>query len=101
MIIDSVLDSVSKTSGDLIHRANDIRAFVEHFFAVDLRNVVEIDINGEPNQVKVEQIYRGATFKNDSVAKERMLVKFSEEFSKTKSLFEAVWWEASCIGYSL
>jgi hypothetical protein len=101
MIIDSVLDSVSKTGSDLVHGANDIGTFGEHFFAVDLRNVVEVDIHGETNQVKVEQIYRGTAFKNDSVAKEGVLVEFSEEFTKTKNLFEVVRWEATCIGYSL
>lgn len=30
-----------------------------------------------------------------------MLVELSEEFTKTKNLFEIVWWEASCIGYGL
>src|ERR1700678_3742235 len=101
MIIDSVLDSVSKTGSDLGPRANDIRGFGKHFFAVDLRNVVEIDVHGEPNQVKVEQIYRGTALQNDSVAKEGMLVELSEEFTKPKELFQVVWREAGCIGYDL
>jgi hypothetical protein len=101
MIIDAVLDSVSKTSGDLVHGANDIRTFGEHLFALDLRDVVEVDINGETNQIEVEQIYRGAALKNDSVAKEGMFVELIEEFTKTKDLFQVVWWEASCIGYGL
>lgn len=101
MIIDTVLDSVSKTSSDLLHGANDIRTFGEHLFALDLRDVVEVDINGETNQDKAEQIYRGAALKNDSVAKERMLVELSEEFTKTKDLLQVVWWEVSYIGYGL
>jgi hypothetical protein len=101
MIIDTVLDPVSKTRGDLGHGANDIRTFGEHLFALDLRDVVEIDINGETNQIKVEQIYRGTALKNDSVAKEGMLVELSEELTKMKDCFQVVWWEAGCIGYGL
>ena len=101
MIIDTVLDSISKTSSDLAHGANNIRTFGEHLLAIGLRNVVEIDVNGEPNQVKVEQIYRGAALQNDSVAKEGMLVELSEEFTKPKELFQVVWREAGCIGYDL
>ncbi len=62
---------------------------------LNLRDVVEIDVNGETNQLKVEQIYRGAALKNDSVAKEWMFVELSEEFTMTKDLFEVVWREAA------
>jgi hypothetical protein len=99
MIVDAVLDSVSKTGSDLVHGANDIRTLGEHLFTLDLRDVVEIDINGETNQVKVEQIYRGTALKNDSLAKEGVLVELGKHFTKTKDLFQAVRWEAACIGY--
>jgi hypothetical protein len=48
MIIDTILDSVSKTGSDLVHGANDIQTFGEHLLAIGLRNVVEIDVNGDP-----------------------------------------------------
>ena len=83
------------------HGANDIRAFGEHLLSLDVRDIVEIDINGETNQVKAEQIDGGAALQHEPVAQGEMLVELGKEFTKTKNLFQVVGWEAGCIGDGL
>ena len=48
MIIDTILDLVSDTYSDLFDSLNDVRALAEHFFAINVRDVVQIDVHGEP-----------------------------------------------------
>lgn len=96
MIIGAVLDLVSEADSDLFDSLNNVRALAEHFFAIDVRDVVQIDVHGEACQVEVEQVERGAALENEFVAKEGMFVKLGEQFSKTKELLEVVGLKAGC-----
>jgi hypothetical protein len=98
MIIYAILKFVSEAGSDLFDGSNDFGSLRQHLFAIDVRDVVQIDVHGEPRQVEVEQIQRSATFQHELAAKEGMFVKLREEFAKTKEFLEVVGVEAGCFG---
>lgn len=49
---------------------NDIGTFGEHLFAINLGDVVQVDIDGQTGQIEIEEIDRGTTLENQSIAKE-------------------------------
>ena len=90
VIIGAVLQFVSQAGGDLLDGFYDIGAVSEHFLSVDMRDVVEIDVHGEPRQAEIEQVESGATFENEFSAKEGVFVELGEEFAKPEDFFETV-----------
>src|ERR1700730_14379134 len=98
MIIYAILKFVSEAGSDLFGGSNDFGSLRQHLFAMDVRDVVQIDVHGEPRQVEIEQIQRSATFQDELAAKERMFVKLREQFPKTKEFLEVVGVEAGCFG---
>jgi len=95
MIIGAVLQFVSEAGGDLFESFDDVRALTEHFGAINVCDVVQVDVHGEPRYVEVEQVEGGAAFENEFVAKEGMFVELGEQFAEAKKLFEVAGFEAA------
>lgn len=81
MVVHAVLQFVPETCRDLFYGLNDLRAVAEHSLAIDMRDVIQIDVNGESSQAEVEEVERGAALQDELALKERMFVKLNEQLT--------------------
>src|ERR1700722_7011722 len=96
VIIDAVLKFVAEAGSDLFHGLDDVRAFGEHRLAINVADVVQIDVHRKPLQTQVEQVEGRAALESEFPTQEGMPLKLVQEFPKTKDLLEVVGLKADC-----
>src|SRR5258708_34456056 len=96
VIIDDVLEFVAEAHSDLFYGPNDVRAFGEHPVAINVADVVQIDVHRKPLQTQVEQVEGRGALESEFPTQEGMPLKLVQEFPKTKNLLEVVGLKAGC-----
>jgi hypothetical protein len=56
VVVDAVLKPVAETGNDVLDSFSDFRALAERCFAVDVADVVQVDIDGQPREIQVKEV---------------------------------------------
>lgn len=90
MLIDTILQFVLEAGGDLFDGARYLRPLAEGRFAIDMGDVVEVDVDRQPRQVEIEKIQRRSALQGELRLEEGMLVEFGQQFPQAKDFLEIV-----------
>jgi hypothetical protein len=56
VVVDPMLKPVAETGRDLLDSSSDFRAVAERCFAVDVPDVVQVDIDGKPREIEIKKL---------------------------------------------
>jgi len=73
-VVRAVLEAITETDSHLFDSFDDLGAVAKCRFAVDVRYVVQIDVDGKSRQIEIEKIQRWTAF-DELSAKKRVFVK--------------------------
>lgn len=90
MLARYALHSDAESSADGTHGVVELRPFLEHRFAVEAANIVEVDVDGEARQIEDEQVQRRAALERDPVFKKRMAPECVHQLQKPNGLLQRV-----------
>jgi hypothetical protein len=55
VVVDPILKPVAETGKDLLDSSSDFRTVAERYFAVEVPNVVQVDIDGKPREIEIKE----------------------------------------------
>jgi hypothetical protein len=56
VVVDPILKPVAETCKDLLDSLDDFGAVAERCFAVDVPDVVQVDIDGKPREIEIKKL---------------------------------------------
>ncbi len=88
VVVDAILELVAKTRRDLLDSRNDFWTVLERRFTVDVPDVVQIDVDGEPRKIEVKEIEGRAALENEFSFKSGVFVEFDKKLAKAENLLK-------------
>jgi hypothetical protein len=66
----------------LLDGLEDLRAFLEHCFAIDITDVVQIDIDRESRKIEIEEVEGRSAFEYELSFEKGVFVEFDEQLAQ-------------------
>ena len=98
VVVHAILELVAEASGDLFDSLDDLWTVLECCLAIDMPDVVEIDIDREPCEIKIKEIECGSALEYEFSFENRVLVEFDQEFPQPEHLLEIFSRKADVLG---
>jgi hypothetical protein len=98
VVVHAVLKLVAKAGGDLFDSLDDLWTVLECWLAIDMPDVVEIDIDRKPCEIEVKEIECGSALEYQFSFENRVPVKLDKEFPQPEHLLEIFSGEAGVLG---
>ena len=98
VVVDAILELVAEAGGDLFDSLDDLWAVLECGLAIDMPDVVEIDIDRKPSEIEVEEIECGPALEYQFSFENRVPVELDKEFPQPEHLLEIFGRKAGVLG---
>ena len=88
VVVHAILKVVAEAGGDLFGSLDDFWTVLECCLAINMSDVVEIDIDRKPCEIEVKEIECGSALEYQFSFEDRVPVEFDQEFPQPEHLLE-------------
>jgi hypothetical protein len=76
VVVDPILKPVAETGRDLLDSSSDFGAVADRCFAVDVPDVVQVDIDGKPREIEIKEVESRSALEDKLSSEIGMFVEF-------------------------
>jgi len=88
VVVDPILKPVAKTGRDLLDSSSNFGEVAERCFAVDVPDVVQVDIDGKPSEIEIKEVESRSALEDKLSSEIGMFVEFGQQFAEAENLLK-------------